>query len=245
MWRQAWPIAALPACPCCLGRHSTATRNYPHHSKAEPPAASPDPPRAQELQQQNSRLLVVNRQLAEEAETTRTEAEAAVRAEYDAALSALREELAELAERRKGAEEMLAAVARQRDTLRELLTGTGGDLGAARSAYAQTLPVTPRPQQAAQQPIGGEGAGPESTAASAAANLRALHADMEQQLKAFKEETQRTQQLLSEDVSAVQLSAELCMQPTAPVPPPRIPCPAAPGRLTSAVCPVRAADARP
>ncbi len=49
-------------------------------------ACGPLPLAAQELQQQNARLLVVNRQLSQEAEATRAEAEAAIRAEYDAGL---------------------------------------------------------------------------------------------------------------------------------------------------------------
>lgn len=44
----------------------------------------------QELQQQNARLLVVNRQLSQEAEATRAEAEAAIRAEYEAGLQEVR-----------------------------------------------------------------------------------------------------------------------------------------------------------
>lgn len=63
-----------------------------------------------ELQQQNMRLLVVNRELSQAAEATKEEAEAAIRAEYEVALQRLSKELDELRESRKGAEEMLNQV---------------------------------------------------------------------------------------------------------------------------------------
>ena len=64
----------------------------------------------QELQQQNARLLVVNRQLSQEAEATRAEAEAALRAEYEAGLQQLSQELDDLRSSRRTAEKMLEQV---------------------------------------------------------------------------------------------------------------------------------------
>lgn len=64
----------------------------------------------QELQQQNARLLVVNRQLSQEAEATRAEAEAALRAENEAALRQLGQEIEELRQGRLATEQVLQQV---------------------------------------------------------------------------------------------------------------------------------------
>lgn len=64
----------------------------------------------QELQQQNARLLVVNRQLSQEAEATRAEAEAALRAENEAALRELGQEIEELRQGRLATEQVLQQV---------------------------------------------------------------------------------------------------------------------------------------
>ena len=66
----------------------------------------------EELQQQNARLLVVNRQLSQEAEATRAEAEAAIRAEYEAGLQGLSKQLEDLRTSRKSTERMLQQVRR-------------------------------------------------------------------------------------------------------------------------------------
>jgi hypothetical protein len=66
----------------------------------------------QELQQQNARLLVVNRQLSQEAEATRAQAEAALRAEYEAGLAGLSQQLEELRNSRKATEKVLQQVRR-------------------------------------------------------------------------------------------------------------------------------------
>ena len=68
------------------------------------------PCRLQELQQQNARLLVVNRQLSQEAEATHAEAEAALRAEYEAGLHQLSKELDDLRASRLSTEKMLQQV---------------------------------------------------------------------------------------------------------------------------------------
>lgn len=64
----------------------------------------------QELQQQNARLLVVNRQLSQEAEATQAEAEAALRAEYEAGLEAVGKQLDDLRASRISTEKMLQQV---------------------------------------------------------------------------------------------------------------------------------------
>jgi len=64
----------------------------------------------QDLQQQNARLLVVNRQLSQEAEATRAEAEAALRAENEAALRQLGQEIEELRQGRLATEQVLQQV---------------------------------------------------------------------------------------------------------------------------------------
>ena len=81
-------------CPAC---------STPHPAPPRPPLRP-----LQELQQQNARLLVVNRQLASEAEATRAEAEGAVRQEYEEALGRLSKELEGLRASRRATEEMLA-----------------------------------------------------------------------------------------------------------------------------------------
>lgn len=99
---------------------------------------------------------------------------------------------------------------RQRDTLRQLLQSTGNDLDAARKTYASSLgaasPGQPGAGAASPQPAaagaaaGGEG-GAGGSGAAGGPDFRALHADMEQQLRDYKTEAAKTQEMLSTDVS--------------------------------------------
>jgi nucleoprotein TPR len=86
----------------------------------------------QELQQQNQKLLKVNRELSLAAETTKEEAKKEMQQEYESRITRLRSDLDDVKRNREHAEEIFEHVVRQRDTLRELLHGVGGDLGAGR-----------------------------------------------------------------------------------------------------------------
>lgn len=103
-----------------------------------------------------------------------------------------------------------AQVVRQRDTLRQLLQSTGNDLDAARKTYASSLgaaspgqlgagAASPQPA-AAGAAAGGEG-GAGGSGAAGGPDFRALHADMEQQLRDYKTEAAKTHEMLSTDVS--------------------------------------------
>ena len=214
--------------------------------------------RLQELQQQNARLLVVNRQLSQEAEATRADAEAALRAEYEAGLQQLSGELDGLRASRQSAEKMLQQVGgggrggqqerwgsiagswaawatvpwvsavtsfqptppprlqvvRQRDTLRQLLQSSGNNLDFARQAYAQSAvavgqqspgggtAASPLQQQQQQQTDGTAAAGAAGTPQAAGGpDYRSMYADLEAQLKEYKEEAAKTAEMLSKDVS--------------------------------------------
>ena len=102
-------------------------------------------------------------------------------------------------------------VVRQRDTLRQLLQSAGNNLDAARQAYAQSLgaasPGQPGAGAASPQPAAGgaaAAAGGEGGAAGTPGgpDFRALHADMEQQLREYKAEAAKTHEMLSADVRA-------------------------------------------
>ena len=86
----------------------------------------------EELQQQNQKLLKVNRELSMAAETTKEEVKREMQEEYEARIDQLRSDLDDVKRNREHAEEIFEHVVRQRDTLRELLQGVGGDLGAGR-----------------------------------------------------------------------------------------------------------------
>ena len=153
----------------------------------------------EELQQQNQRLLRVNRELSQAAEATRAEAEEELRREYESQLARVSEELSDLRRNRESAEELLAQVVRQRDTLRQLLQGGDGDLNVARSAYARSLGGgAPSPAQG--------GAGAETSANGAAsradaAKYREMYSDLDGQFKQFREEASKNQTMLNQDVS--------------------------------------------
>ncbi|GAB4815353.1 hypothetical protein N2152v2_002399 [Parachlorella kessleri] len=159
----------------------------------------------QELQQQNQRLLAVNRQLAAEAESGKAQAEAGVRAEYEAAVQRLSAELDQLRNSRKETEELLAQVVRQRNLLSSFLRDNNNDSDAARRAYAQSLGRSPMPPAQAGS-VGQEGAadGEQATAEQQAA---AAVADLEQQLKQLREDAARTQEMLAQDLSRAKEAA--------------------------------------
>ena len=103
---------------------------------------------------------------------------------------------------------------RQRDTLRQLLQSTGNDLDAARKTYAQSLgaaspgqpgagAVSPQPAAAGAAAAGGDGGA--GGGGAGGPDFRALHADMEQQMRDYKTEAAKTQEMLSTDVSGVGL----------------------------------------
>jgi hypothetical protein len=162
-----------------------------------------------ELQQQNARLLVVNRQLGAAAEATRSEAEEALRREYEAQVHRLSQELAALREGRRSAEELLQQVVQQRDTLRHLLHG--GDLGAARAAYSQSIGGEGQQQgQQAQQEQAQQHGQQAQQQQQGQADHRAMHADLEQQFKEYKAEATKNQQMLAEDVGSRVSSRHRC-----------------------------------
>lgn len=153
----------------------------------------------EEMQQQNARLLRINRELALQAEATKAEAEEGLRQHYEDVLKRLSNELEELQRSRQSAEEVMAQVIRQRDTLRQLLQSGGQDLAAARAEYARSMgqedgaaaPASPQP---------GGGATPSKGQDKANGDLAQLQADLEEQFKQYKEETAKNQEMLSQEV---------------------------------------------
>lgn len=93
----------------------------------------------EELQQQNQKLLKVNRELSIAAEATKEEAKKEIQSEYEERVDQLRNDLEDLKRNRQHAEEIFEQVVRQRDTLRNLLQGAGGDLAAGRELYEKSL----------------------------------------------------------------------------------------------------------
>ena len=158
----------------------------------------------EELLQQNQRLLRVNRELSQAAEATRAEAEEELRREYEAQLAKVSSELSELRRNRENSEELLAQVVRQRDTLRQLLQGGGGDgdLNAARNAYAGSLGGgTTATTTATTTGNGGVAA---TTAAMEmerdGSNYRVMYTDLNSQFKQFREDSTKNQAMLIQDV---------------------------------------------
>jgi hypothetical protein len=110
-WAQGQTGRAAAALPACKRRAGVLRSRLPlapclKHGPPSPLCAWV-PRLPQDLQQQNARLLVVNRQLSQEAEATRAEAEAALRAEHEAALQGVLKQLEGLRAGRQAAEKML------------------------------------------------------------------------------------------------------------------------------------------
>lgn len=93
----------------------------------------------QELQQQNQKLLRINRDLSEAAEASKEEAQRELREQYEDKIDQLKSDLQELRNNRENAEQILEQVVRQRDTLRKLLQNAGGDLGQGHDLYVRSL----------------------------------------------------------------------------------------------------------
>jgi hypothetical protein len=150
-----------------------------------------------ELQQQNQRLLRVNRELSEAAEATRAEAEEELRRDYEAQLEKVASELDDLRRGREAAEEVLSQVVRQRDTLRQLLQGTDGDLSDARALYARSVGASDGRQEQQQATT----TGPADAGNGSGPSYRDLYAELEVQFKDFRQEATKNQSMLSQDVS--------------------------------------------
>lgn len=90
----------------------------------------------EELQQQNQRLLKVNRELAAAAEATKAEAAMEAEQEYGARVFKLETAIEDLKRKNLHTEEIFQRVSKQRDELRQLLSSAGGDLEAGRELYA-------------------------------------------------------------------------------------------------------------
>ena len=105
-------------------------------------------------------------------------------------------------------------VVRQRDTLRQLLQSSGNNLDFARQAYAQSAVATGQQSPGGgaatsslqqQQTTDGTAAGGAAGAPQAAVggpDYRGMYADLEAQLKEYKEEAAKTAEMLSKDVSS-------------------------------------------
>lgn len=157
-----------------------------------------------EMQQQNQRLLKVNRELSQAAEATREEAEEELRREYDSQLARVSTELEELRRNRENVEGILSQVVRQRDTLRQLLQGNDGDLAAARSLYARSLEtgcntVSGAPGTVANVSNGGAVLRADGT------NYKDLFADLDNQFKQYKQEVAKNHEMLSKDVRIMRI----------------------------------------
>lgn len=104
---------------------------------------------------------------------------------------------------------------RQRDTLRQLLQSSGNNLDAARQAYATSVgAASPAGAAGMASPAGGAVGTPGGATPGTAGqqqggpDYRAMLADAEAQLKEYKEEASKTQELLSKDVSGTVCSTQ-------------------------------------
>lgn len=156
----------------------------------------------EELQQQNLRLLRVNRELSQAAEATKAEAEEALRREYQAQIAHLSDELGELRRSREKAEDLLLQVQRQRDTLRQMLKGTdgNGDLGEARVAYARSLDVGGAGLEA-ELHARGHSTNNMQREAVGGPNYHELYVDLDDHFKQFREEANKNQNMLAQDLA--------------------------------------------
>ena len=158
----------------------------------------------QELQQQNQRLLRVNRELSEAAEATKAEAEEDLRREYEGQLDQLAAEFEELKRGRKQAEQILSQVMKQRDTLRQLLQGTEGDLSKAKILYARSIDGKEHTEPNEQSVLGEQGTesiSQEILKESENHNYRELYTELNSQYKEYKEESAKNQSMLSAELS--------------------------------------------
>ena len=92
----------------------------------------------EELQQQNERLLKINRELSEAAEATKAEAAMEAEQEYGERVFKLETAIEDLKRKNLHTEEIFQRVSRQRDELRQMLSSAGGDLDAGREIFAAT-----------------------------------------------------------------------------------------------------------
>eukprot|EP00889_Picochlorum_renovo_P008655 jgi/Picre1/35685/NNA_003146.t1 len=150
----------------------------------------------EELQQQNQKLLKVNRELAVAAEATKEAAQKEMQEEYEGKIEKLRNDLEDLKRNRQHAEEIFEQVVRQRDTLRKLLQNAGGDLSIGRELYARS---------------GGNGAGvlpqasnTENVFTSEADSLtyKEMYEDMEKKLEDFKKRSNEDYAALEKELAS-------------------------------------------
>ena len=147
----------------------------------------------EELQQQNQRLLRVNRELSEAAEATKLEAQQELREEYEDQLESLRNDIEDLRKSRQNAEEVLDQVVHQRDTLRKLLQGTNGDSNIGKQQYARS----PSEKVDMNEDTDGHGAGALEVEDG---QYKQLFENLEDEFQQYKEKSNSSYAMLEKEV---------------------------------------------
>ena len=150
----------------------------------------------QELQEQNQKLLKINRELSEAAEATKIEAQQELRDEYEEKMESLRGDLQGLKKSREAAEVMMNQVVRQRDTLRQLLQNAGGDLGAGREMYARSIG-----KDSAMTEVSMNDA--DTILESDSSHYKHMFEELEEQFNEFKKKSENNYSSLEKEVSVL------------------------------------------
>ena len=163
----------------------------------------------EELQQQNERLLKINRELAAAAEATRAEAAMEAEQEYGERVFKLETAIEDLKRKNLHTEEIFQRVSRQRDELRQMLSSAGGDLEAGRELYAAASGErTPAPVLTGVTPSTAmQMSGPGTAATNVSAeNLqyREMYDDLEKKFEDYKKNSNAEYSTLEKELSSAQ-----------------------------------------
>lgn len=156
----------------------------------------------QELQQQNQKLLRINRDLSEAAEASKEEAQRELREQYEDKIDQLKSDLQELRNNRENAEQILEQVVRQRDTLRKLLQNAGGDLGQGHDLYVRSLG-----QELDRLPRNGVNDGSRNDGEDiSGSDFREMYEDLEKEFNVYKTKSNSAYVELEKEVGVLCMS---------------------------------------
>ena len=161
----------------------------------------------EELQQQNERLLKINRELSVAAEATKAEAAMEAEQEYGERVFKLETAIEDLKRKNLHTEEIFQRVSRQRDELRQMLSSAGGDLDAGREIFAATSGErTPATVRASATPLTGVPMSGLTTTNVSAENLqyREMYDDLEKKFEDYKKNSNSEYSTLEKELSSAQ-----------------------------------------
>lgn len=148
----------------------------------------------EELQQNNQKLLKVNRELSIAAEATKEEAKREMQEEYEGRIDQLRNDLEDVKRTRQHAEEIFEHVVRQRDTLRDLLQGAG-DLGARKALQENSLCREEIRKASCTQNESHTSTNPENL------QYREMYDDLQEKFESYKNKSMEEYSSLEKDLS--------------------------------------------